>query len=161
MLPEPSSLPQSLVTLEYLTTLPGLVIMTYLITYFLKYPLKALFKTVWKKNPPKIFVPFVAAFIAFGINMWVLLVLNIISIETVGLAIFNAFVAAFLAFVSHDFISGPTKEKADQKTIKVEQAQLDLIMENKDLATKLAAAQKTGDRSSGDEPPSSIQIPKL
>ncbi|NLI93352.1 MAG: hypothetical protein GX434_14570 [Peptococcaceae bacterium] len=106
MLPDSTVLPQTLVTAEYLSTLPGLVIMTYLITYFLKYPFKTLYSMIFRKKPPAIFVPFLAVFIAFAINMWVFAVLNKLSFETVGLAIFNAFVASFLAVVSHDFIKG-------------------------------------------------------
>lgn len=148
--------PQVLVTLDYLRTLPGLIVMTYLMTYFFKYPIKALYKKIFKANPGKMLVPFLAAFIAFGINIWMLVVLKDISVLTLGLGLFNAFVAAFAAFISHDFIKGKNKESETyNETYELEPIiQTANIDTPEEFATKVAAAMKAGDR--GEEPPSTI-----
>jgi low affinity Fe/Cu permease len=137
------SLPQTLFTLQDLATLGGLVVAVYVIVSFFKEPLKN-----WSGD--WIVRPF-SVLIALIIMFWLVFVQGIASPETIGLAVINAFLVAMIAGAAHDYIVSPTKEKAAQKQIAAEQAQLDLIFENKDAAAQ-AAAIKAGDR--GEEPPS-------
>lgn len=131
------ALPQSLLTLSDLTTLGGLVVAVYVIISFFKDGLKSGFGD-WIVRPFSVVV-------ALAIMLWMIFVQGAVSPAAIGLAIINAFLVALIAGAAHDYIVAPTKSKSDKKIIAAEQAQLDLIFENKD-ALGQAAAIKAGDR---------------
>lgn len=113
------TLPQTLFTLSDLTTLGGLVVAVYVIVSFFKDGLKA-------KLGDWIVRPF-SVVVALVIMLWMIFVQGSVTPETIGLAIINAFLVALIAGAAHDYIVSPTKEKAFQKQIAAEQAQLDIM----------------------------------
>jgi len=115
------TLPQNLLTLQDLTTLGGLVVAVYIITMFIKEPLKKR----WGDGA----VRPASLLVALIIMGWLITVQGAVTPETIGLAIINAFLVALVAGAAHDYIVAPTKAKQE-------------------------AAIKTGDRGSGDKPPS-------
>lgn len=139
------TLPQSLMTLQDLTTLGGLVVAVYIITMFIKEPLKKR----WGDSA----VRPASLIVALVIMGWLIVVAGTFTAEAIGMAVINAFLVALVAGAAHDYIVAPTKEKAAAKQIAAEQAQLD-IMGVGQSAAETAAAVKKGDRGSGDEPPS-------
>lgn len=102
------TLPQSLLTLQDLTTLGGLVVAVYVIVSFFKEGLKGRFGD-WIVRPFSVVV-------ALIIMLWLVYVQGTISSETVGLAIINAFLVAMVAGAAHDYIVSPTKAKAIQNS---------------------------------------------
>ncbi|MFZ3132743.1 MAG: hypothetical protein WA125_16980 [Desulfosporosinus sp.] len=112
------SLPQTLFTLTDLTTLGGLVVAVYVIVSFFKDGLKT-------KLGDWIVRPF-SVVVALSIMLWMIFVQGIVTPEAIGLAIINAFLVALIAGAAHDYIVSPVKEKAAQKQIAAEQAQLDI-----------------------------------
>ncbi len=113
------TLPQSLFTLSDLTTLGGLVVAVYVIVSFFKDGLKSMLGD-WIVRPFSVVV-------AMAIMLWIVCVQGTAKPETIGLAIINAFLVALIAGAAHDYIVSPTKEKAAQKQIAAEQAQLDIM----------------------------------
>ena len=141
------TLPQNLFTVSDLSTLAGLVVAVYVIVSLIKEPLKSLAKGDWIVRP-------VTVLVALVILLWLIIIQGNVSLETIGLAVINAFLVAIIAGAAHDYIVAPTKSKAEQSIIKVEQGQLDLIMEDKQI--KDVTAIRTGDR--GEEPPDSTAV---
>lgn len=144
---DPITLPQSLFTVSDLTTLAGLVVAVYVIVSFIKEPLKSLAKGDWIVRP-------VTVLVALVILLWLIIIQGNVSLETIGLAVINAFLVALVAGAAHDYIVAPTKAKADQKIIAVEQGQLDLLLEDKNI--KNVTAVRAGDR--GGDPPDNTTL---
>lgn len=121
------TLPQALFTVRDLAALGGLVIAVYVIVSFLKDPLKMLAKKLTGSEGDWIVRP-ATVLVALGILIWLMCVQGIVTTETIGLAIINAFLVALIAGAAHDYIVAPTKAKTDKQIIAAEQGQLDLIM---------------------------------
>lgn len=122
------TLPQSLFTIKDLLALGGLVLAVYVIMSFLKDPLKLLARWLTKSDNSDWIVRPVSVLVAFVILIWLMFTQGTVTAESIGLAIINAFLVALIAGAAHDYIVAPTKAKTDKKIIKVEQGQLDLIM---------------------------------
>jgi len=101
------TLPQSLFTVTDLTTLTGLVVAVYVIVSLIKEPMKKLAKGDWIVRPLTVVV-------ALVILLWLTVIQDNVSAETIGLAIINAFLVAMIAGAAHDFIVAPTKAKIGQ-----------------------------------------------
>lgn len=140
------TLPQALFTLQDLATLGGLIVAVYVIVSFFKEGLKA-------KLGDWIVRPF-SVVVALAIMLWLIFVQGVVTPESIGLAIINAFLVALIAGAAHDYIVNPTKEKAAQKQIAAEQAQLDIMGVGKNNVTQEADAVKTEDGGSCEDPPS-------
>ncbi len=141
------TLPQNLFTINDLLALGGLVVAVYIIVSFLKEPLKMLARWLTKDDGDWIVRP-ATVLVALGILIWLMCVQGVVTAETTGLAIINAFLVALIAGAAHDYIVAPTKAKQIttvdlDPTIQVETPE--------DFAVKVATAMKTGDR--GEEPP--------
>lgn len=124
------TLPQSLFTVKDLLSLGMLVVAVYVIMSFLKEPLKTFAKWVTKANDGDWIVRPATVLVALGILIWLMRVQGVVTTETIGLAIINAFLVALIAGAAHDYIVAPTKAKSDKEMIAIEQGQLDLIMNN-------------------------------
>jgi len=98
------TLPQSLLTLQELKTLGGLIVAVYVITMYIKEPLKRKFgdKSV---RPASLGVALLLMF-------WIMFVSGQTGLKTVCLAVLNAFIAALVAGIVHDYIVSPAKQKA-------------------------------------------------
>lgn len=104
-----------------------MVVAVYVIVSFIKEPIKALAQKVsGSGNSDWIVRPF-SVLIALSILLWLTFVQSVVTAETIGLAIVNAFLVALIAGAAHDYIVAPTKEKAAAKQIAAEQAQLDVM----------------------------------
>ena len=123
------TLPQALFTVRDLAALGGLVMAVYVIVSFLKDPLKMLAKRLTGSDEGDWIVRPVTVLVALGILVWLMRVQGIVTTETIGLAIINAFLVALIAGAAHDYIVAPTKVKSDKKMIAVEQGQIDLIFD--------------------------------
>lgn len=152
------TLPQSLFTVQDLAALGGLVVAVYVIVSFLKDPLKLLVKRLTGNDDGDWIVRPATVLVALGILVWLMFIQGAVTAESIGLAIINAFLVALIAGAAHDYIVAPTKAKADQKIIEVEQGQLDLIMNNDKVNynTDAVTAVRAGDR--GEEPPGDKNI---
>lgn len=124
------TLPQALFTVKDLLALGGLVVAVYVIVSFLKNPLKMLAKWLIGTNEGDWIVRPATVLVALGILIWLMRVQGVVTTETIGLAIINAFLVALIAGAAHDYIVAPTKNKTDKKMIAIEQGQLDLIMDS-------------------------------
>lgn len=98
-------LPQSLFTINDLSSLAGLSVAVYVIVAFLKEPLKSLAKGDWVVRPFTVLV-------ALSIISWAKCVQGDVTLESIGLTIINAFLVALVTGAAHDYIVAPTKTKA-------------------------------------------------
>jgi uncharacterized membrane protein len=150
--PSTITLPQTLFTVSDLSTLAGLVVAVYVIVSFFKEPFKKVAQKISGSSDGDWIVRPFTVVVALGILIWLIVIQGTVTVEAIGLAVINAFLVALIAGAAHDYIVAPSKAKADQKIIKVEQGQLDLILDNKNTIEKYASAIRAGDR--GEEPPS-------
>lgn len=119
------TLPQALFTVRDLAALGGLVLAVYVIVSFLKDPLKMLAKLLSGSTEGDWIVRPATVLVALGILIWLMRVQGVVTTETIGLAIINAFLVALIAGAAHDYIVAPTKAKSDKAV--EQQVQLDSI----------------------------------
>ncbi len=148
------TLPQNLFTVKDLLSLGMLTVAVYIIMSFLKEPLKTFAKWLTKATDGDWIVRPATVFVALGILTWLMLVQGVVTTETIGLAIINAFLVALIAGAAHDYIVAPTKAKSDKKIIAVEQGQLDLIMKSQvqDVSPPIIIPQPVSEISNDSEP---------
>ncbi len=92
-------LPQELITMDYLSTFGGMVLVVYLITKF--------FKSNIKKYAPDYGVRLFALFIAGLVQIFLLYTTNNLTVEAIGLGVFNSFLITLTAMGLYDFIDDP------------------------------------------------------
>lgn len=109
------TLPQSLLTVNDLLALGGLVVAVYVIMSFLKDPLKMFAKWITKKDDGDWIVRPATVLVALGILSWLMLVQGVVNSETIGLAVINSFLVALIAGATHDYIVAPTKAKSSNQ----------------------------------------------
>jgi hypothetical protein len=96
-------IPQDFFTVENLSTFSGLVLFVSIVTALLKNPLKERWGD-WAVRP-------LAVAAAFLTQLFVLAVRGTLSLETVGLALVNAFLVAVAASGTHEYLSDPLARK--------------------------------------------------
>ncbi|MDA8442851.1 MAG: hypothetical protein M0Z55_10820 [Peptococcaceae bacterium] len=94
-----------LFTTSYLGTFAGLVAATYLLVQFFKEPIKKRFNDWW--------VRLLAVLIAFVLQSFVLYVNGKVSVESVGLALLNAFLIAITAAGTHQLSTSAKQNGAN------------------------------------------------